>query len=100
MSYDIYVIYLFGVNAMNSNDVMILKESMSEYCEEIFGICIGYMTKYNINMDLSGEDELSILLREVKNIQDAILEVDEYAILNKYRKELLTLNSKVRDVIR
>ena len=84
---------------MNETDVNILKESIYEYCEEIFGICIGYMSKNNIDYNLTGSDELSMLLREVRNIQDNIKNVDSSDTLNKYKDRLIVLNKAVRGVI-
>lgn len=84
---------------MNETDVNVLKESIYEYAEEIFGICIGYMSKNNIDYNLTGNDELSMLLKEVRNIQDNIRNIDSYSELIKFKDKLIMLNKQVRGVI-
>lgn len=80
-------------------DISTLKESLNEYAEEIFGICIWYMKDNNIDYNLTGSDELSMLLRKIKNIQNNIENINSFDQLNKFKDRLILLNKQVRGVI-
>ncbi len=84
---------------MNKNDVILIKESINEYCEGIYGECLGYMKKNNINPDLSGCDELSRLLRSISNIQDNIKKVEDIDLLFDFREECFRISKIIRTMI-
>lgn len=84
---------------MNMNDIILIKECINEYCEGIYGECLEYMKKNNINPDLSGEDELSKLLRRITNIQDAINHVNDIDFLITFRDECFRVSKVIREMI-
>lgn len=80
-------------------DLNLLKESISEYCEEIYAMSINYMKNNNIDFHLTGEDLLTIKLRNLEILKDKVISSDNYDIVISYKKEVEELAKEIRGII-
>ena len=84
---------------MNEFDISIIKRGLEEYCETTFGMCLSYMKNNNIDYKLTGNDKLTLLLKEVDSIKESINKSDNTTILNSYRTKLFDINKEIRNII-
>lgn len=47
---------------MNNNDSLLVKESIDEYCNNVYAECLTYMKENNIDYNLTGSSILSAWL--------------------------------------
>lgn len=84
---------------MNKSDINVLKEAISDYCEGLFGISLNYMKLNGIDYNLTGDDDLSVLLRRATYIKKSILIENDFKRLEEYKNELLFINDGIRKII-
>ena len=84
---------------MNNEEIAIIKNGLDEYCENTFGMCLPYIKEHDIDYNLTGDDELSVLLRKVNEIQKNIINMNDINVLLKYRTDLFNINKRVSEII-
>ena len=85
---------------MNNNDSLLVKESIDEYCNNVYAECLTYMKENNIDYNLNGSDELSNYLREMDILDNKILNENDINLLLNYKNQILELGNKVGDIVR
>lgn len=85
---------------MNNNDVLLVKESIDEYCNNIYAECLWYMKENNIDYNLTGIDELSLCLKKMDILDSKVLKENNLQMLLKYKNQILDLGNKVGNLVR
>lgn len=85
---------------MNNNDALLVKESIDEYCNNTYAECLSYMKENNIDYNLTGNDELSLYLKQIDDLDSKVLKEDNVQILLQYKDQILELGNKIGDLVR
>lgn len=80
-------------------DLNLLKESISEYTEEIYAMSINYMRNNNIDYRLTGNDNLSINLKNIELLKEKVINSNDYEIVVNLKKEIEKISKEIRSII-
>lgn len=80
-------------------DINLLKESISEYTEEIYAMSINYMKKNNIDYHLTGNDILSNKLKDIEILNNEVIKSNNYNRIINLKKEIETISKEIRGII-
>ncbi len=80
-------------------DINLIKESICEYIEEMYAICISYMKKNNIDYKLTGNDVLTNKLKELEVLKDEVILCNNYDEIIVLKIKIETLSKEIRGII-
>lgn len=80
-------------------DINLIKESICEYTEEMYAICISYMKKNNIDYKLTGNDVLTNMLKELEVLKDKVILCNNYDEIIVLKIKIETLSKEIRGII-